>query len=134
MAAIRIRCGHCGNQHESVAAVRRCGQLQMAAPVAKPGPATVGMYRKLGQVYRVDNWRGHLVASRLDFMDNPEGVHWAKTIVPGMARRLTQADRMDITEVAAFGHLTGQCMRCGRELTRPDSVAKGIGPECIKMI
>ena len=29
---------------------------------------------------------------------------------------------------------TGKCGRCGRKLTDVDSIARGIGPECIKMI
>lgn len=29
---------------------------------------------------------------------------------------------------------SGKCCRCGRELTTPDSVAKGIGPECEKHV
>jgi hypothetical protein len=31
-------------------------------------------------------------------------------------------------------HHEGQCGRCGRLLTTPESVERGIGPECIKMM
>ena len=27
---------------------------------------------------------------------------------------------------------SGNCCRCGRQITHPDSLARGIGPECIK--
>jgi len=27
---------------------------------------------------------------------------------------------------------SGSCCRCGRELTHPDSIQNGVGPECIK--
>ncbi len=30
----------------------------------------------------------------------------------------------------AYGHMTGHCCICNRELTNPDSVARGIGPIC----
>jgi hypothetical protein len=30
----------------------------------------------------------------------------------------------------AYGHLTGHCCICNRELTNPESVARGIGPIC----
>ena len=29
---------------------------------------------------------------------------------------------------------TGKCVRCGRQLTTPESVITGIGPECLKII
>jgi hypothetical protein len=32
----------------------------------------------------------------------------------------------------AYGKLLGHCGCCGRSLTDPDSIARGIGPECIK--
>ena len=32
--------------------------------------------------------------------------------------------------VAMFGHATGHCGICGRELTHPESVERGIGPVC----
>ena len=32
----------------------------------------------------------------------------------------------------AYGKLIGRCGCCGRQLTDPDSIALGIGPECIK--
>jgi hypothetical protein len=129
-----IRCGHCRGQHETVAGVRAChGQVDI---VAKPGPATVGMYRRGGQIYKVD-WtsNGHLFAKVATVSQDGIGrtvVSW--TGAKGMVARLTQAHRMDVDEVAAFGKLTGTCMRCGIELTHPDSVAAGIGPVCAKRV
>jgi hypothetical protein len=35
-------------------------------------------------------------------------------------------------EVGKFGRRTGRCMICKRELTNPDSIERGIGPDCLK--
>jgi hypothetical protein len=137
-----IRCGHCGQKHESVAAVQRCSRtggqaassrVVQPVTVAKPGPATVGMYRKLGQIYKVDFWgaTGRLYAKRLDKDVDSEGKTTFRYVTAaGMATRLTQADRMDPDEAKAFGHLTGVCIRCATVLWDPKSVAAGIGPVC----
>jgi hypothetical protein len=142
--ATSIRCGHCHQKHESVAAVRRCGQTgghassRVVQPVAmaKPGPATVGLYRKLGQIYSVDYWggSGRLMARRLDRYVSDGQTCYRMVSSPGMATRLSQADRMDPDEARAFGKLTGICVRCARYLSDPDSVAAGIGPVCAKKI
>lgn len=54
------------------------------------------------------------------------------------ARECTDADAEVVARVAAdpaaaataHGHEYGQCSCCGRELTNPESVARGIGPIC----
>lgn len=139
-----IRCGHCGNKHESVAAVRRCGQtgghastrVVQPVTVAKPGPATVGMYRKLGQIYRVATGRqsGRLYAQRLDRVATADGTDFRYVAAPGMATRLTQADRMDVDEAKAFGDVTTRCIRCLAVLTDPASVTRGMGLTCSQKI
>jgi hypothetical protein len=105
--------------------------------VAKPGVATVGLYRKLGQIYAVDylGGTGRLVASRLDrYVDADGHTAYRMTRVAKMATTLTQADRMDADEAREFGRLTGTCVRCARKLEHPDSVKAGVGPVCIKKI
>lgn len=42
------------------------------------------------------------------------------------ARRLTAA----ITGLRAGLHASAHCLRCGKSLTDPASVARGIGPDC----
>jgi hypothetical protein len=134
-----IKCGHCGGRHESVAKVKACsgqtgGQVATTEParVAKVELATVGMYRKDGQIYRVD-WttRGHLFAKLATVSQDETG----RTVVSysgakGMVARLSQADRMDAAEVAEFGKLTTTCLRCGIRLETEESVTAGIGPVC----
>lgn len=39
----------------------------------------------------------------------------------------------EIGEQVEFWH-EGKCCRCGRKLTVPSSIAKGIGPECVKHV
>jgi hypothetical protein len=141
-----IRCGHCGNKHESVAAVRRCGRGQLASTrvatgqpvrVARPPVATVGLYRKLGQIYAVDylGGSGRLVARRLDrYVDSDGQTAYRLATAPGMATRLTQADRMDRDEAAEFGRLTWTCIRCARPLKLPESRARGMGRTCWEKI
>ena len=54
------------------------------------------------------------------------------------SRDCTDADAEVVARVAAdpaaaataHGHEYGQCSCCGRELTNPESVARGIGPIC----
>ncbi len=47
---------------------------------------------------------------------------------------LSEDDRLTVEQAAAFGHRTGQCMICRRELKVAESVARGIGPVCITKI
>jgi hypothetical protein len=43
--------------------------------------------------------------------------------------------RQDQIEAAGWGvYHKGQCGRCGRELTVPESIKSGFGPECIKYV
>ena len=43
---------------------------------------------------------------------------------------IEQVGRDPLAAAVAHGHKTGNCAMCGRELTDPDSVARGIGPIC----
>jgi len=46
---------------------------------------------------------------------------------------MVQANRSDVLDQADVWH-EGQCGRCGRKLTVPESVSSGFGPECINHI
>lgn len=48
----------------------------------------------------------------------------------GLVARVTADMRMTQEQAAAYGRETGICACCGRELTLPESVARGVGPIC----
>lgn len=99
--------------------------------VARNVPATEGMYRKDGQIYKVVravHGSGHLYAKRLDV--DSQSFETAK----GMVAKLSQADRMSTAEAAEFGRLYGFCVRCGIILTREESIARGMGLKCASKI
>lgn len=86
---------------------------------------SVGMYWRDGVPIKVTPSRtsGVLVAKRL----NDDG-SWDYL---GAASRFVRAQhRMTMEQAADYGHTTGVCCCCGRDLTNPDSIAAGIGPVC----
>ncbi|MEV4085815.1 DUF6011 domain-containing protein [Nonomuraea fuscirosea] len=97
----------------------------MPATTVKPG-----VYTKDGQVYEVKQSRrfaGSLTIKRLE-------------VSRGRLRRrpsrirvedLSSTDMITEEQAAAFGHEHGICACCGRALSDPESVAKGIGPVCL---
>jgi hypothetical protein len=46
--------------------------------------------------------------------------------------RMTGARRLTMAEALTLSAAWGECVRCGRTLTDPNSVAAGIGPVCRK--
>ena len=59
---------------------------------------------------------------------------WKFEYAPGLVYRLDPADKLTVEEAAKLGHHHGVCMICARTLTDPESVARGIGPVCIKRV
>jgi hypothetical protein len=97
--------------------------------VAKPAPATEGMYRLDGHIYRVQfSEAGHLYARRLNLVSHKF------EMARGVVAKLDQSHRLTLAEAKEFGRLTGVCVRCGRDLFVPESVAAGIGPKCATLI
>lgn len=69
------------------------------------------------------------------------GRFYAKTLIvstkrfeyaPGVVHKLTPADLLTVEQAAKFGHETGVCAVCARDLSDPVSVERGIGPVCYK--
>lgn len=48
----------------------------------------------------------------------------------GAMKNFQKFVRMTVEQAAEFGHKFGVCMCCGRTLTNPESIARGIGPIC----
>jgi hypothetical protein len=98
------------------------------APAAPAAPITPGMYYGAdgATVYRVQAAKGtgNLYAKML----GADGFEY----VPGAIRKV--ARRMTLAEAEAYGQATGTCCVCARELTRADSIARGIGPVCASRV
>ena len=61
---------------------------------------------------------GHLKASSTNLRD------------PGLVAALERAAKDPTAAARLYGQETGQCSCCGRELTRKESIDRGIGPIC----
>ncbi len=48
--------------------------------------------------------------------------------------RVMSGDTAAITEAGFDVHHEGRCCRCGRPLTTPESIKRGIGPECAEIM
>lgn len=92
----------------------------------KGGVSAVGMYRNAqGEIFKVQrSSAGRFYAKKL----NASGRGF--TYAQGAILSLTAGDKMTLEQAREFGVLTGNCCVCGRELTDPQSVERGIGPVC----
>jgi len=112
-------------------------ERNMARParVVAPNPVTeVGMYRTADGVFRVKVSResGNLYAMKY----NPEAQVKSErfSYARGGIYRLSAGDRLTLAEAQALGHEFGICCVCGAELSDPVSVARGIGPVCVRRV
>lgn len=85
------------------------------------GPDNESDYRYLGVVWR------DAKGTRFVAQAKP-GMEAAKEIAGWVFRALEAGT---LTEQAEFWH-EGRCGRCGRLLTDPESIARGIGPVCLE--
>jgi hypothetical protein len=99
-----------------------------AAPVQRV--TEDGIYRAPdGTIYKVQiakQGSGQLYAKRLHLTDG-KGTF---VYVAGAIHTLRADWRMTLEQAAEFGKLYGVCIRCGRDLTDEESIARGIGPVC----
>lgn len=91
---------------------------------------SVGVYLKDGNIYKVQNSRtsGRPYAKMLRV--KPLGWEYQ----PGMIYGLSLADRITMEQAQDFGMRFGICAICGRLLTDPVSIGRGIGPVCAKRV
>lgn len=113
----------------ALAAVRRDARATASAsrwdtPAVEP--LAEGCYMKDAEVYKVQRSRrsGNLYAKVLH--TDPLGWEYA----PGAVRLLSLADRITMQQAQEFGARFGVCAICGRTLTDPESIDRGIGPRC----
>jgi hypothetical protein len=83
-----------------------------------------GFWRIGHRIFRVKmSQKNHLYAQELI------GTTW--TYAPGMMARLSQGGQPLTREAAeTYGRTFGACALCGRTLTNPESIERGIGPVC----
>jgi hypothetical protein len=90
------------------------------------GPDNTANYQYLGRISRDVFWAGR---------KNPRPGDIAKTAPSVVAfdwawRQVAKGNMPDQLEI---WH-EGQCGRCGRKLTVPESIANGFGPECVQHV
>lgn len=61
---------------------------------------------------------------------NDENVTWEYVGRGREFHALSEATLLSLEEAKRFGHLYGQCVKCGRTLTKESSIDAGIGPVC----
>ena len=92
-------------------------------PITKGKIIAEGIYQDGDKIVRVRKAQaGHLY-----------GLVWDGTefkFVSGAMRGMTSDMRVTLEQASEFGKTTGTCMMCGRELTNPESISRGIGPIC----
>lgn len=96
-----------------------------------------GFYLYEDTVFKVrwNKLNTNMYAVMLSELANPYGETKAKWVyAEGMMAKLKASMKLTVEQAAALGHQHGYCMICGIELTNPESVARGIGPVCIKKI
>jgi hypothetical protein len=138
-----MRCGHCGDNHSTVAEVRYCAieRGYAAAPglpaevkMAKPREITEGLWVR-------DAYSGGFGDPVWKVVRSQEnGMLYAKLLtdgkfhfLPGGVRKLARMHSIRLMtkeEAASYGKLYGVCCVCGRTLTNEESIEAGIGPVC----
>jgi hypothetical protein len=86
------------------------------------GPSNTSDYKYLGRVARDVFWLGRKVPKPGDISRDAPSARAFDWMWKNLAKG-------NLPEQLEIWH-EGQCGRCGRRLTVPESVAKGFGPEC----
>lgn len=83
-----------------------------------------------------------LVLDNISFADDafeklPDGLKDGRTVYtgrwvykPGAIALLREEHRLSVEEAMEFGKLYGVCVRCGRTLTKEESIERGMGDVC----
>lgn len=91
------------------------------------GPDNGKDYRYIGRISRDIFWAGRKEPREGDISANAPSVKGFKWFWENLAKGDLPADQVEVWH-------EGQCGRCGRALTVPESIASGFGPECIKHV
>jgi len=100
----------------------------LADSFAERAPEAPGAFRRNGTVYRVRMNRETGRPYALVLRNDTFVYDWTAI------RQVRECDRLTMAEALAISAQIGECVICGRTLTDPKSVAKGIGPVCRKRV
>lgn len=103
---------------------------QRTEPVHEDGAALgEGYYLQEDTVYKVVKAKstGNLYAKALHSTEYGRAT-W--DYAPGAMKHLTGSHRLTLEQAAEMGTRLGSCVICGKALTDPESVERGIGPVC----
>lgn len=109
--------------------IARVRELRAVRPAAE---IEDGMYLLDGMIYKVQHavhGSGRQYAKRL-VPPEQRGQRAEFVYAPGAAARLAPEHRMTVEQAREFGALYGTCVRCGRVLTREDSIERMMGEVC----
>lgn len=122
---------------QTIATVKSDNVVTTTTTTVVAAPATVaaeGYYTQGGKYYKV-MWNrtgtrryGRLLA--IVEVDGKQKAHWVAEGAKGVVYHLTEADRLTPGQAKAFGDLYHFCVCCGKELTVPLSIERGVGPVC----
>lgn len=145
-----MRCGKCGQSHEFVYQVKRCYGISAATTAShtviarEPSKSPVELLKiAAAKLPNVEHAR-YMVNSTVYQVDKPTAGKWSgytfcKAGVGRHAQKMTFAQQLRALEAIAadpakafisYGKQFGVCGVCGRELTNPESIERGIGPVC----
>jgi hypothetical protein len=98
------------------------------ARASLPGTAAAEVRRLYGQAMAIETptAAARKLPGLVEAWEDPESVRWGQ---PKGDSALNFAKGI-IEQLAA----SSRCSICGRDLTDPDSIAKGIGPDCLAML
>lgn len=87
----------------------------------------------VGYLNGPDNWTNY---QSFGWIENGKLVVFAKyrgqlNRQQGAVSRLLKGNEAQLEGLKSYGMASGKCGVCGRKLTTPESIERGIGPECI---
>lgn len=60
--------------------------------------------------------------------------HWRHEVLDECIRKIMQGEGFAERGRISYARISNRCSRCGRALSNPQSISRGIGPECIKEV
>lgn len=118
-------------------ATRKAVSDQIDRMVKAPRPAPIneapavveaGFYLLDGNIVKVQQSKTSLKLYAKTLILSTKRFEYA----PGVVHKLSPESKLTLEQAAKFGHATGVCAICSRDLSDPVSVERGIGPVCAK--